>query len=105
MSTHDPDPQARPATRAHWLSRPETVRRLWVVFAVVLAVTVAAEALVHMHPRFRVEGWFAFHAGFGFLACVGMVLFAKGLGFLLKRPDDYYPGTSAPPAGEERGRD
>ena len=94
-----------PPRRRTGSADPETVRRLWVVFAVVLAVTVAAEALVHMHPRFRVEGWFGFHAGYGFLACVGMVLFAKGLGFLLKRPDDYYPGTSESPAGEERGRD
>lgn len=105
MSTDDRDRQARPATPTHWLSRPETVRRLWVAFAFVLALTVVAEALVHMHPRFRVEGWFGFHAGYGFLACIGMVLFAKGLGFFLKRRDDYYPGTSEPPAGEERGRD
>lgn len=105
MSLGERDPQARPAPPTHWLSRPETVRRLWVAFAVVLALSVAIEALVHMHPRFRIEGWFGFHAGYGFLACVGMVLFAKGLGVLLKRPDGYYPGTSAPPAGEERPGD
>ena len=66
MSTRERDSQARPATPTHWLSLPGTVRRLWVVFAVVLAVTVAAEAFVHMHPRFRIEGWFAFHAGYGY---------------------------------------
>jgi hypothetical protein len=105
VSTGERDPQPRPAAPVHWLSRPETIRRLWVAFAVVLALSVAIEALVHMHPRFRIEGWFGFHAGYGFLACVGMVLFAKGLGFLVKRPDDYYPGASPPAADEERGRD
>ena len=45
------------------------------------------------------------HRGMFMIGVLGMVLFAKGLGFLLKRPDDYYPGTSASPAGEERGHD
>ena len=31
-----------------------------------------------------------FGAVFGFLSCVLMVLFAKALGVLLKRPNDYY---------------
>ena len=39
-------------------------------------------------------GWLgrflAAFALFGFLACVGMVLFAKLLGVFLKRRDDYY---------------
>jgi hypothetical protein len=104
MSAGERDEQAA-VPQQHWLSRPGTIRVLWVVFAVILAATLAAEALVHMHPRFRFEDWFGFHAGYGFLACVGMVLFAKALGAFLKRPDDYYQPTSARSDGEERGRD
>jgi len=37
-----------------------------------------------------VDGWFGFGAAFGFLACVLMVLVAKGLGLVLKRDQDYY---------------
>ena len=36
------------------------------------------------------NGWFAFGAVYGFLSCLAMVLVAKGLGYLLKRPHDYY---------------
>jgi hypothetical protein len=74
----------------HWLSRPTTIRRLWIVFAGVLALTVAAEFLVDIKGYFGYDDWPAFGALYGFGACVAMVLLAKGLGVLLKRPDDYY---------------
>lgn len=75
-----------------WLSRPGTVRLLWRGFIVVLALVVAAQFLVPLHGHFAAEAWFGFAALFGFLACVGMVLFAKLLGLFLKRRDDYYEG-------------
>lgn len=105
MSAAGRDPQTPPASGTHWLSRPQTIRVLWIVFGAILAVTVAAEALVHMHPRFRFESWFGFNAGYGFLVCVGMVLFAKALGMFLKRPDDYYEPKSTRSDDEERGGD
>jgi len=84
-----------PATRAPdekqpWIVRPEGIRGLWRIFAVVLVGIVLAELLVHLHPHFEIEGWFAFHAWFGFLGCVVMVLFAKGLAVFLKRKDTFY---------------
>jgi hypothetical protein len=33
---------------------------------------------------------FGFHAWYGLLACAAMILVAKVLGMLLKRPDTYY---------------
>lgn len=74
----------------HWLTRPATIRRLWWLFAVVLALTVAAQLGVHIHEHFGADGLFGFYAAFGFGSCVVMVVFAKLLGFVLKRPDDYY---------------
>ncbi len=79
-----------PTPEKHWLSRPETIRKLWWVFGAILAATVIAQIFVHVHDYFTVDGWFAFSAVFGFLACVAMVVFAKLLGFVLKRPDTYY---------------
>lgn len=76
--------------KPHWLSRPENVRRLWRGFVVLLALVVAAQFLVPVHGYLAAESWFGFSALFGFLACVGMVLFAKLLGLWLKRRDDYY---------------
>lgn len=74
----------------HWLVRASTLRLLWRVFIAVLALTVAAEFLVTHHPHFRVESVPGFGAWYGFLACAGMILFAKGLAVFLKRPDTYY---------------
>ena len=57
---------------------------------VVLALTVIAEFVIALHPHFGIESLFGFNAWFGFLACAAMILVAKGLALLLKRPDTYY---------------
>ena len=74
----------------HWLARPAAVRRLWQIFIAVLAATVLAELAVEAHPHFELERLFGFNALYGFLACAALIVFAKGLGFLIKRKDDYY---------------
>lgn len=74
----------------HWLVRPTTIRRLWWGFSVVLALTVGAQFFIYVKGYFGVDAWFGFGALFGFVSCVAMVLFAKVLGFLLKRNEDYY---------------
>lgn len=75
----------------HWLVRPATIRKLWWVFSIVLALTVVAQFFIYVKGYFGVDGWLGFGAVFGFLACLAMVLFAKVLGFVLKRDEDYYP--------------
>ena len=80
----DPDPGS------HWLYRKDTIRRLWIAGGVVLFVTAMADAVLEKHPYFGVDGWFGFFSVFGFLSCVAMVFGAKLLGFLIKRPEDYY---------------
>lgn len=77
--------------RPHWLVKPESIRRLWQIFAGVLAATVVAQLFVPVHPHFGVDGLFAFSAAYGFITCVAMVVFAKVLGWWVKRDDDYYP--------------
>jgi len=74
----------------HWLARPTTIRKLWWVFSAVLALTVVAQLFIYVKGYFGADGWFGFGAVFGFLSCLAMVLFAKGLGFILKRDEDYY---------------
>jgi hypothetical protein len=74
----------------HWLTRASTIRRLWGVFAMVLVATVLLDLVVHHHPYFRFEGTFGFGAWFGFASCVALILAAKALGWILKRPDTYY---------------
>ena len=80
----------KPNADDHWLARPSTIKLLWRVFAAVLALTVLLQLVIGVKGYFGVDGWFAFGAVFGFLSCLAMVLFAKGLGFFLKRDEDYY---------------
>jgi len=76
--------------REHFLARPGTIRGLWWAFSVLLALTVLAQLVFYVKGYFTVDGWFGFGAVFGFLSCLLMVLFAKLLGYVLKRPQDYY---------------
>lgn len=78
------------AQNAHWLVRPTTIRLLWRGSGVVLAGLVLSDLFIAREPHFGIDGLPGFSAAFGFLACVGLVLGAKGLGMLLKKPDDYY---------------
>ncbi len=74
----------------HWLVRPATIRLLWIVFSILLALSVLADFFVEHHPKFGIEGTFGFAAWYGLITCIAMVLFAKLLGIFLKREDTYY---------------
>jgi uncharacterized membrane protein AbrB (regulator of aidB expression) len=66
------------------------VKRAWIIFAAVLVLTLLAEFLMHPHSSFGIDGTLFFHAWYGFAACVAIVLISKLLGYVLKRPEDYY---------------
>jgi uncharacterized membrane protein YhdT len=74
----------------HWLVRKKSILLFWRVGMVILFLLVIADFFVHAHPYFGVDGTFGFYSWFGLTTCIGMVLFAKGLGILLKRKDTYY---------------
>jgi len=74
----------------HWVVRPSTIRMLWIAFIAVLAVTVLLDLVIEHHPLFGLDGTFGFGAWFGFFSCVAMIVAAKALGVVLKRPDSYY---------------
>ena len=76
--------------KPHWLDQPRNIKLLWRGFLVVLLLTVLAEFLVPMHPHFAVESIFGFNAWYGFLVCALMIVVAKGLALVLKRPDTFY---------------
>lgn len=74
----------------HSLYKKESIRKLWYLGISILGLTVIAEFFIHLHAHFENTAWFSFYAVFGFFSCVALVLFAKLLGFLLKRKEDYY---------------
>ena len=77
----------------HWLVRPATIRKLWFGFSAVLVLVVLAQTVIYIKGYFGVDAWFGFGAVYGFASCLLMVLLAKVLGVLLKRPQDYYETT------------
>jgi len=76
---------------ADWFDKPSNVTLLVRLLVAACAALVAADAF-HDRPAhgFEPVGWFAFHAGFGFVACVFLVLSAKELRRLVGRPESYY---------------
>jgi hypothetical protein len=74
----------------HWLARSSTIGLLWVVFGAILTLLLLADLVVQHHQLFGLDATFGFSAWYGFAACVVLVLFAKALGAILKRPDTYY---------------
>ena len=63
---------------------------MWKTFIVVLALTVLAGFFVETHAHFEVERLFGSYALYGFLACAALILVARAIGLILKRPDSYY---------------
>lgn len=63
---------------------------MWKTFIAVLVLSVLAEVFIAKHPHFDAEWFFGSYALYGFLACAALILVAKAIGGVLKRPDDYY---------------
>ena len=76
--------------KTYWLDRKENVTKVYGGVWVFCALLLLVEPLVHKHPEFPIDSAFGFYGWYGFLCCVGLVLTAKGLRVLLKRPEDYY---------------
>ena len=74
----------------HWLVRPATIHILWIVFIAVLAGTVLVQLAVPVEGHFGIDATFGFNAWYGFGTCAVMIVFAKVLGWILKRSDTYY---------------
>ncbi len=73
-----------------FLDRPTNQRRLRRVFYALCAALVALEVFVHRHAEHPWESAFAFHALYGFVACVVLVIVAKQMRRVLMRREDYY---------------
>lgn len=89
MATEKPQTPETPSSD-HWLVRPDTIRKIWIISLAVLALTVLADLTYTKHPTFGIEGTFGFGAWFGFLSCVILVVGSKAFGAILKQPDTYY---------------
>jgi hypothetical protein len=75
-----------------WFDQPRNVSRIVWALAVASALTVLADFVHHKHVHYGFEEWPGFHAGFGFVSCVVLVLAAVQLRKVLMRGEDYYDG-------------
>ena len=78
------------APQVHWLLRPTSIKILWRVGLFILAALVLSDLIIHTHSAFGIDGSFGFYSWYGLLTCFAMIVFAKLLGFFLKRKDTYY---------------
>lgn len=75
--------------KTHWLDRPDTPKRLWTAFIVILVLLVVSEFFVtHSHDGFMFTT--GFHAAFGLVVGGVSIALSKGWKKLLKRKDTYY---------------
>ena len=76
--------------KQNWFYRKSSIKKLYISALIILGVVLFVEYFIILHPHFGIEKIFGFHAVFGFLSCIVLIIFAKLLGFLVKRKDDYY---------------
>jgi membrane protein YdbS with pleckstrin-like domain len=76
--------------RQHMFDKPENVKRfLWLLY-LACALILAADLFMQRHVEHTWESLWGFYALYGFVACVSLVLLAKQLRKILKRPEGYY---------------
>ncbi len=75
------------------LKKPNTVKTRLIacgIFILALAASLLTELFVPVHASFGLDGKMFFHAIYGFLSCLIIVLLSKFLGLFLKWKEDYY---------------
>lgn len=76
--------------KRYWLDDPVNVTRLYRGVWVLGIVLLSFDLILHKHEELGFAGSFFFYGIFGFVACVVLVVSAKGLRRLLMRDEDYY---------------
>ena len=76
--------------KRRFLDNPRNVRWIIRTLYAVCFLLVAADFVVHRHIKHPFEALFGFHALYGLVACVVLVLVARELRRLVRRQEDHY---------------
>ena len=76
--------------KRRWLDDSRNVDKIFYGVVVICALSVAADLLYHKHTHYSWEEFIGFHAWYGFVGCVFLVLTAKLMRRILMRDEDYY---------------
>ena len=73
-----------------WVDEKKNVDRLVYGLYAFCAALFAADFFYHKHVEFGIEKIPGFYAIYGFVMCAALVICAKALRVILKRPENYY---------------
>lgn len=91
MNDHRSAPDRHPADEApHIWDDPRNVNRLFYLFYVLCGILVLADFVIHRHALHPMEHLPDFYPLWGFVGITVLVLVARVLRRLVKRPEDYY---------------
>lgn len=76
--------------KSYWLDSAANVTKLYRGLWVVCLALIAVDLFVYRHEDFTFATLHGFHGLYGFVACVALVLAAKGLRRVVMRDEDYY---------------
>lgn len=76
--------------RVRWLDRKENVTKVARALYAFCVVLVLLDFVIHRHAELGADGTWGFYAAYGFIGSVFLVMTAKQLRKILKRPEDYY---------------
>ena len=90
-----------------WVDKPGSANKIFWGLAVLCAAMVLIGFTFEYHGHFHMEGLPGFFAVFGFVAFTLVILGAKALRVLIKRPEDFYAdmavdGEEYPTSGLEK---
>jgi len=74
----------------YWLDKPANVTKLYRGLWGIGIVLLLLDFVIHRHADAGIDALLGFYGLYGFFACVALVLAAKALRRVLKRPEDYY---------------
>ena len=92
MSDHETDPANLPALGRMllWVDKPGSVNKIIWTLALVCGLLFLADFTFEKHGYFDIEHLPGFFGVYGFVMFTGLILAAKGLRVLIKRPEDFY---------------
>ncbi|VAW85361.1 hypothetical protein MNBD_GAMMA16-1647 [hydrothermal vent metagenome] len=76
--------------KEYLFDKPKNVKRLLNGFYVSCILLIVADFVIHRHISLEWEKIPAFYALYGFIACVVLVVIAKGMRKVIMRKEEYY---------------
>lgn len=73
-----------------WLDKKQNVNRIVYGLYIVCAGLVAADFFYEKHSYFSLEYFPGFYALYGFFMCAALVICARAMRVVLKRPENFY---------------